>query len=76
MNSQQLRDNLLVTAGARAAYMHCAGCIELPHGIEGEEEIALYISTVVDRYMTFDTDENFDEYIEMALTDKYGRKVN
>lgn len=70
------RDNLLVTAGARAAYMHCAGRIELPRGVDGEAKIALFISAVVDRYTIFDRDENFDEYIERALRDKYGRKAN
>lgn len=73
---EALRDNLLVTAGARAAYMHCAGRIELPRGVEGEAEIAHFISTVVNRYIVFDQDENFDEYIELALTDKYRRTAN
>ena len=66
-----LRDNLLVTAGARAAYMHDAGAINLPGGLRGEERLAKFISEQVDAYAWFDCDVNFDEYIELALFHEY-----
>lgn len=67
------RDNLLITAGARAAYMD-GTYIGLPSGVEGEAELALYISRLVDSYMLLETEQNFDLYIETALLEKYGYK--
>ena len=34
-NVPEIRDNLLVTAGARAAYINCSNKINIPDGIEG-----------------------------------------
>lgn len=67
------RDNLLVTAGARAAYMD-GTYISLPSGVEGEAELTLYISRLVDSYMLLETEQNFDFYVETALIKKYGHK--
>ena len=33
------RDDLMVTMGARAAYMECIGNITLPKGVDGEYEL-------------------------------------
>lgn len=69
-----LRDNLLVTAGSRVAYMHDAEHIELPHGVDGEQILAVYISQMVDAYLHCDSiDAPFDEFIEQALLQKYGK---
>lgn len=71
-----LRDNLLVTAGARAAYMDSKDCIDLPGGVEGEDILAGFIVDMVDQYMYADAIcigvEPFDVYIEKALLAKFG----
>lgn len=73
--SNFLRDNLLVITGARAAYMHDANIIELPNGLEGEQELTEFIARIVDHYLE-DADEfNFDEYIETRLEKQYGTKT-
>ena len=71
-----LRDNLLVTAGTRVAYLHCMELIALPWGVEGEEILAKYVVEVVDKYMTEPEVrvENFDLYVEELLMMEYGRK--
>ena len=71
-----LRDDLLVTAGARAAYMEDANHINLPHGIEGEAKLAQFVSRMVDRYLNEPCcrDIPCDEYIELALKAAYGVK--
>lgn len=69
-----LRDDLLVTAGARAAYMHYDGYIKLPEGIEGEADLARIVSNIADSYISLDDRINFDEYVETILIAKYGRK--
>ena len=75
-NNQPIRDDLLVTAGARAAYMEDANIIELPHGVEGEARLAEFVSKMVDRYLTHSEfrDVPCDEYIELALKAAYGVK--
>ena len=69
-----IRDNLLVTAGSRIAYMDCQGLIDIPSGTSGEDVIAEFISNVVDGYIADDKNENFDEYIENAITKEWGEK--
>lgn len=66
-----LRDNLLVTAGARAAYMDSEGCIDLPGGVEGEDILAGFIVKAVNHYLFNDVGP-FDLYIEKALLAKFG----
>lgn len=66
------RDDLLVTAGTRAAYMDYDETIVLPGGIDGESEIAEFIAGVVDFYLNNETGTYFDDYIETKLIDKYG----
>ena len=70
-----VRDNLLVTAGARAAYMDDANVINLPSGVDGEDELATFLSAVVDQYISFRRffdEPNFDEFVEKSLQEKYG----
>jgi hypothetical protein len=66
-----LRDDLLVTAGARAAYMHQAGKIELPEFVEGERELANFIAHIVDYWLVNERD-NFDLFLEEQLQKEYG----
>jgi hypothetical protein len=66
------RDNLLVIAGARAAYMDSQDVINLPEGLDGEDEFSYFVKGIVDYYHNELVDINFDEYIEEALMKKYG----
>lgn len=71
-NHKNIRDNLLVTMGARAAYMECKKLITLPGGSVGEDILAEFVSYVVDAYrVDEDTDLSFDEYIETALLKQF-----
>ena len=70
-NVPEIRDNLLVTAGARAAYMNCSDKIDIPEGIEEEFKLAEFLTKVVDDYLKFDCG-NFDLYLETKLIEKYG----
>lgn len=67
-----LRDNLLVTAGVRAASMECEELITLPFGVNGERELAEFIAKKADKYINEDLDEPYDLYIEDALEREYG----
>lgn len=69
-----LRDNLFITAGARAIYMETNGDIVLPGGVAGEDELAEFVVDVVDRYISAIPDgvEPFDIYIETMLLNKFG----
>lgn len=69
-----LRDNLLVTMGARAAYMECEGLIKLPSGVEGEEQLSNFVRRKVQEYQDLDI-LNFDFFIEMELMKEYGAEV-
>ena len=55
--------------------MDLQGCIGLESGIEAEADLALFISKVVDRYLSSEIDLTFDEYIEKALLTHYGYKT-
>ena len=70
-NAPEIRDNLLVTAGARAAYMNCSDKIDIPEGFEEELKLAEFLTKVVDDYLRLDCG-NFDLYLETKLTEKYG----
>lgn len=67
-----LRDNLLVTAGTRLAYMHANNTIVVPSGVYGEDEIAEFITDVVDEYIEENIDRSFDLYIEECIMVRYG----
>lgn len=67
------RDNLLVTAGARAAYMHMLGAIDFNNDLEGEDELSEFVSKTIDAYLADSSDENFDSYIETKLLERFGK---
>ena len=70
-NIPEIRDNLLITAGTRAAYMNCSDKIDIPEGIEEEFKLAEFLTKVVDEYIRLDGG-NFDLYLETKLIEKYG----
>lgn len=73
MTFRQQRDlfyNLLVTAGCRAGCMNAAGMIELPSGVDGEDELAKFCVKAVSEWMD-SRDESFDLYIEQALAEEF-----
>ena len=49
-----IRDNLLVTAGVRAAYMDDADIIDIPGGLEGEDQLADFLTRIVNEYLDGD----------------------
>jgi hypothetical protein len=72
--SAGMREHLMVIMGARAAYMHSAGTIDIPEGLEAEGELVDFVKKIVERYIreaTDGKDVNFDEYIETALIEEY-----
>ena len=75
--NNELRDDLLVTMGARAAYMECAGVIRLPAGINGEEELAKFVVNRVDEFVECCMYEiPFDLFIETELKNEYGTEAS
>ena len=72
--NNDIREELLVIAGARAAYMECSNSIKLPEGIEGERWLSSFITNMVDLYLCNKDNTNFDEYIESVLLKRYGDK--
>ena len=68
---------MLVTMGARAAYMECAGRIRLPAGLQGEEELGDFCCCAIQEYIDMGQySMNFDEFIEMELQKEYGTEVS
>ena len=72
MLNSGVRDNMLVTVGARAAYMDDANVIKLPSGLDGESELAIFAAKAVDCFLNVDLGISFDEYIERALVERFG----
>ena len=70
-NIPEIRDGLLVTAGARATRMDYSGEIDIPEGFEEENKLAEFLTKVVDEYLRLD-EVNFDLYLETKLIEKYG----
>lgn len=67
-----LRDNLLVTIGSRAAYMDMRGDIQLPIGSEGEDILASFAVKLANRWINERPDVmNFDEFIEVELENRF-----
>lgn len=67
---------MLVTMGARAAYMECAGIIRLPAGLEGEEELGDFCCCAIQEYIDKGRcSMNFDEFIETELKKEYGTEA-
>lgn len=75
-SERSLRDDLLVTAGARAAYMEDVNYITLPHDVDGEAKLAESISRMIDCYLNQVRyrDICYDDYIETELMKEYGGK--
>lgn len=69
-----IRDNLLITAGSRAAYMDAFRAIELPYGVDGEDEIAEVIVKLVNEYLNDNIDESFNVFIKRALLKRYRKE--
>ena len=68
---------MLVTMGARAAYMECAGVIRLPAGLEGEEELGDFCCCAIQEYLDIGQySMNFDLFIETELKREYGTEVS
>lgn len=70
-NVPEIRDNLLVTAGARAVHMDYRGMIAIREGLEEENKLAEFLTKVIDYYLDNDCG-NFDLYLETKLIEKYG----
>lgn len=70
-NIPEIRDDLLVTAGARAVHMDYKGEIAIREGLEEENKLAEFLTKVVDYYLSHDCG-NFDLYLEVKLIEKYG----
>ena len=71
MAKEMIRENLLVTIGSRAAYMHCAGDIELPSGTHGEDVLAVFASNLATDWISNHHDGSFDDFIETALIARF-----
>ena len=70
-----IRDNLLVTIGVRAGEMHCLDYINLPCGVNGEDDIGVFCAMVVDAWLdniSLADEMGFDEWIETNLSKQYG----
>ena len=66
------RDDLLVTAGSRIAYMDVCNMVKLPEGPDGEREISIVIAKAVDNYINNDIDEPYDLFIEDIFIKEFG----
>lgn len=73
-NIPEIRDYLLVTAGARAVHMDYRGVIAIREGLEEENKFADFLTKVVDYYLSHDCG-NFDLYLETKLIEKYGGNI-
>lgn len=71
---QKSRDNLLVTAGIRAAEMEALGIFELPSSVVEQDQSIGFIIDACDKYIDEGIDISFDEYIEAALIEMFGCK--
>ena len=70
-----IRDNLLVTIGSRAAYMDVRGDIELPTGSRGEDILAAFAVKLTDQWMKEQPDlMSFDEFIETELEKRFPKE--
>ena len=73
-----LRDDLLVTAGSRAAYMEMNNIVTLPEGPDGEREISIVVARAVSQYINQHAgdayDLPYDLFIESVLNIVYGKE--
>ena len=61
-----------MTVGVRAGFMDGNGWIDIPPGLDAEDELANYAAEIVDEYMHSHQPESFDEFVERKLHIKYG----
>ena len=64
-NVPEIRDNLLVTAGARAVHMDYRGEIDIREGFEEENKLAAFLTKVIDYYLSDDDSKKLHEYKEI-----------
>lgn len=81
--SATIRENLLVTMGVYAGDMNREDAIDLPHGVDGEDELANFCVECVDNFIERDNsigrddhgmDISFEEYAIVCLLRKYGKR--
>lgn len=71
MDGFSLRDSLLITAGARAAYMDIRGDINIPGGLDGEDNLSKVIVDAVRTYLKLPYEVPFDFFIEGELYEAF-----
>lgn len=69
-----VRDKLIAVAGARAAYMDDMGKIDIPGDLMGEDRMARCVIGIVDNYLNYSPDANFDSYIETLIEREFPLK--
>lgn len=74
---KELKNDLIVTAATRGAYMHAKGEIDIPSGLEGEMIYANWVKTIVDHYMAnhehySNCNVSYDEYVERRMEQEFG----
>ena len=67
-----------LSIGMRLAYMHDRDLVELDTTVRGEIDLALFAYELSEKWKTFveeekNEDPNWDEYIEEAILEKYGK---
>lgn len=72
--SANTRENLLVTMALYAGEMDANGNIYLPHGIDGEDELADFCVECVDAYLHNEHHITFGEYAEQCLMESFGQQ--
>jgi hypothetical protein len=65
-------NNLYVTAGCRAGTMDMMNQIDLPTGVDGEEELAIFVEDAIGEWSRTQPDMPFDEFIENRLLLRFG----
>lgn len=69
-----VRDKLIAVAGARAAYMDDMGKIDIPGDLMGEDRMARCVIDIVDNYLHYSPNANFDSYIETLIEREFPLK--
>ena len=72
-----IRDYDHVVIGMRIAYLDDRGFLEIPTGIDGEEEITTFasrLSRLFNQLTEQGEDLNWDDFIEEKIIERYGRK--
>ena len=69
-----MENNLYVTFGCRAGEMYEMGEIELPAGVDGEEELTVVAEDCIGIWLRDKPDTPFDVFIETILYEHFGNK--